>query len=344
MDKKNMDINIIYDEIKSLSVFNKSKNDQIIGGIENCLETDRLRIGDKLPSVNEMIKALGFARQTIVNAYQELIERGIVVSTNRLGYFIVKQEITQRLRVCLILYAFDTFQETFYNSFLERLGEDIAVDLFFHHNNFDVFQQTVNNCKSKYGMYVIAPVADKRSEELVAELPPHKTLIVDRYIEMDEAYSYIAQEFKESSYAAFQSLLTDIKRFDEFVFLYRKDSAEPSDILLSFKKFIKDNKLNGRVKAQYSPADLQKGKVFFLINNLELWVILKDIKKEGLLLGEEIGILSHNDDPVKEIIFDGITTFSIDFAELGRLAGEFVLNKQPIHYIMPCTLYKRKSL
>ena len=72
--------------------------------------------------------------------------------------------------------------------------------------------------------------------------------------------------------------------------------------------------------------------------------MLKDSKNKDLVLGRDVGILSHNDDDVKEIIFDGITTFSIDFAHMGRLAAEFVLSLKPIKHIMENKLIRRNSL
>ena len=313
-------------------------------GIIHALEQGLLQRGDRMPSVNQMIQGVGFARQTIVNAYQELIERGILESKNRLGYFVTANESDQQLKVCLIIYAFDTFQETFYESFRKQLGSQVQVDVFFHHNNFDVFEQTINNVNGKYGMYVVAPIERPETATLLEQLLPQKTLLVDRYLALDPAYSYIAQEFRHSSYRTFVDLLDEIRRFDEFVFFFKQESAEPNDILLSFKQFISDYQIKGVVQHEYEPGSIAKNKVYFTIHNLELWEMLKDVKDQGLQLGTDLGILSHNDDHVKEIIFDGITTFSINFAEMGVLAAEFVKTRKPIQHIMPSKLFKRTSL
>lgn len=335
----------IFNEIKKLAQFaHYSKREQIVQGVINALEQNLIRRGDTMPSVNKMIQKLGFARQTIVNAYQELIERGILESKNRLGYFVASDESHQQLKVCLIIYAFDTFQETFYETFRKSLGEHVKVDVFFHHNNFEVFQQTINTVNAKYGVYVIAPIECPETAALLEQLPAQKTLIVDRHISLDPSYSYIAQEFKNSSYQVFVSLLDDIRRFDEFIFLFKPFSAEPNDVLLSFQQFIADYQVNGVIKNEYESGSIEKNKVYFTIHNLELWEMLKDIKNKGFKLGADVGILSHNDDHVKEIIFDGITTFSIDFAKMGVLAAEFVKHRQPIKYIMPTKLFKRNSL
>ncbi|MNQ68751.1 hypothetical protein D3C85_833150 [compost metagenome] len=72
--------------------------------------------------------------------------------------------------------------------------------------------------------------------------------------------------------------------------------------------------------------------------------MLKDSKIKGFKIGKDIGFISHNDDIVKEIIFDGVTTFSTDFAEMGKKAANFVLNRKKIQEIIPTVLIDRNSL
>lgn len=340
-----MKLHQLIKEIKGLEeVSTFSKHEQLVQGIINALDQKILVRGDALPSVNRMITEIGYARETIAKAYKELVNRGIIESKNRKGYFVATEDTEQHLKVCLLLYAFDTFQETFYQSFRNRIGENIQVDVFFHHNNFSVFESTLNNIKGKYGMYVIAPIDVPEAVPLVQQLPMNKLLIVDRQLNLDEDHAYIVQEFKESSYQAFVALADRIKEFDQFVFFFKQQSAEPNDVLDSFQRFIKDYDINGVIKSKYEPGSIAPGKVYFTIHNLELWEILKDSKIKGLKPGKDLGILSHNDDNVKEIIFDGITTFSIDFARMGEMAAEFVLSRKPVKHIMENKLIRRNSL
>ncbi len=94
----------------------------------------------------------------------------------------------------------------------------------------------------------------------------------------------------------------------------------------------------------YIHGSVTSGKVYFTINNSELWVIIKDAIAKKLVLGKDIGLLSHNDDTIKEIICDGITTFSADFELMGKKAAEFVLNRQKIREVLPTALIRRNSL
>lgn len=335
----------LFNEIKDLSIINSfSKHEQLVQGIINGLNHKLIAKGDMLPSVNEMMRETGFAKETIGKAYKELISRGILESKNRMGYFVATDDTEQHLKVCLLIYAFDTFQETFYQNFRDHLGDNIQVDVYFHHNNFSVFESIINSNKGQYGLYVIAPIESNAAKEVLEQLPKEKLLIVDRYVKLKGDYSYIVQEFEKASYNAFLELAPRIKEFSEFVFFFKPSSAEPNEVLISFKRFIKEFNIKGVIKNSYEAGSIAPDKVYFTIHNLELWEMLKDTRVKGLKVGKDLGILSHNDDNVKEIIFDGITTFSIDFAHMGRLAAEFVLNLKPIKQVMENKLIRRNSL
>lgn len=335
----------IIQQIKNLESINSfSKHEQLVQGIINSIDEKVVTKGDLLPSVNTFINELGFARETIAKAYKELVHRGIIESKNRLGYFVATNDVKQELKVALLIFAFDIFQETFYENFRKGLGKNIQLDIFFHHNNFDTFESIIQNIKGKYGMFVIAPIPSKKTPAVLKQLPTNRVLLVDRYIETEEDYNYVAQEFGDSSYNAFVQLKDKIKKYDEIIFFFKPSSAEPDEILNSFKRFMKDYDIKGVIKEEYVSGSLEKGKVYFTIHNLELWEMLKDSKIKGLKIGSDIGFISHNDDIVKEIIFDGVTTFSTDFSEMGKKAANFVLNRKKIQEIVPTILVDRNSL
>jgi DNA-binding transcriptional regulator YhcF (GntR family) len=335
----------IVEQIKNLEAINSySKHEQIVQGVINAIDQQVVTKGDLLPSVTIFMSELGFARETIAKAYKELIHRGIVESKNRLGYFVATTDVKQELKVALVLFAFDAIQETFYENFRKGLGKNIQLDIFFHHNNFDTFENIIQNCKGKYGMFVIAPIPNEKTPIVLKLLPTNRVLLVDRFIETDENYNFVAQEFGDSSYKAFVQLKEKIEKYEEVIFFFKPWTAEPRAILDSFKRFLKDHNIRGVIKEEYEVGSLEKGKVYFTIHNLELWEMLKDSKIKGFKIGKDVGFISHNDDIIKEIIFGGISTFSTDFAQMGRKAADFVLRRNKIQEIIPSLLVDRNSL
>lgn len=321
-----------------------SKHDQLVQGMINAINARIVSKGDLLPSVNNLSKELGFAKETIARGYKELATRGIVESRNRLGFYVSNEDTDQQVKIALLLFAFDSFQENFYKTFRAKLGNTVHIDVFFHHNNIAVFENIVSNVRGKYGMYVIAPIPHEKTAGILQTLPLDKFLMIDRFEPLPGNYSYVVQEFEHSSYAAFGELSETIRRFGEIIFYYRPGSDTPVEIYRAFKKFIKDYKIKGRILSEYIPGSLEKGKVYFTINNAELWEMLRDCGIKKLKLGRDVGILSHNDDVVKEIICDGITTYSTDFERMAEKAADFVLTREKIQEVIPTVLIRRKSI
>ncbi|GAB3934693.1 GntR family transcriptional regulator [Mucilaginibacter myungsuensis] len=336
---------IIFDKIRLLEKLRSlSKHEKLVQGILDAIADGALQVNDALPTVNTMIAELGYARETIIKAYRELIERGVIASQNRKGYFVVSTNTSQKQKIALIMYAFDAFQEALYQSFIEHVGADMQVDLYFHHNNPDVFEAVFNRIAGHYGLYIVAPIINDHTDEILAQLSPSKLLLIDRYVDLGSEHSYIVQEFEDSSYKIFKELEAGFKKYDELIFFFREHTAEPEEILRSFRKFISESGIEGSVETHFRPGSIQKGKAYFSIHNPELYAILKESMDKGLQPGEEIGVLAHNDDIVKEIIAGGITTFSVDFREIGRLAAQFAIDRQKIQITLPTLLHQRKSL
>lgn len=321
-----------------------SKHEKLVQGLLDAIDEGALRANDPLPSVNTMINKLGYARETIVKAYKELMERGVIASKNRKGYFVISENTRQKQKIALLMYAFDTFQETLYQNLRANIDKDTQIDLYFHHNNSDVFEAIFNRIVGNYNLYIVAPIPNERIKHLLLSVPPAKLLIIDRHLPLGKEYSYIVQEFQTSAYRIFNELKDKFSAYEEIIFFFRKNTAEPTEILRSFRRFIKENNLKGKVETNYKPGSIQKNKVYFTIHNPELYAILKDVMNKNWQLGKDMAVLAHNDDVVKEIIAGGITTFSTDFKKMGELAALFAKKRKKTQQVVPTLLYHRKSI
>lgn len=333
----------VFDKIKELEqVAAYSKHDRLVQGIINTINEEILLPDDTLPSVNTMIRELGFSRETIMKGYRELVSRGIVESKNRLGYYVANGGTGQLLKVALMMYNLDSFEEQFYRNFRNTLGEGISLQVFFHHGNIDVFETILQRIKGQFGMYVIAPIPHPKSKELLESIPANKLLMFDRFEPLEGEVNHITQEFEKSSYSVFTELADEIKRFDEFIFYHTPDSLDPKEIVRAFQKFLKTHKVNGRIIREFVPGTVEKNKVYFTLDNFAMWQILKECKAKKLKPGKDVGLLSHNDEPAKEFV--GVTTYSANFALMGTIAAQTILSKEKVQITVPTTLARRSTL
>ncbi len=335
----------LFDKIRDLQQVNTlSKHEQLVHGILESIDVGILAIGDQLPSINNMVGELGYARKTIVKAYEELKERGLVESKKLKGYFIISQETKVTLKIALLLFSFRRFQEDFYNTFREELGKRFQIDVFFHHNNTAIFDTIIANVRGKYGMYVVAPIPDPVIRPGLESIDPSKLLIIDRYIQLKREYSYICQEFEEATYKKLEQLLPAIRNFEHFVLFFYEDQDVPMGIKKAFNKFLTDYNISGSIKKNYKMGSVKKKHLYFFGNDTHLWDVLKDCRNKEYLIGRDVGVISHNDDVVKQLVFGGITTISTDFKDLAKQAADHIKNGTKTQVIVPLNLIKRNSL
>jgi len=333
----------IFQEIKKLGdIPSYSKHDRFVQGIINAINEKIVARGEILPTVSKMMEELGFSRETVIRGYKELIDRGIVESKNRQGYFVSSGNTGMIMNIALLMYNLDTFEEQFYRSFRHEIGQNVNLNTYFHHGDIEIFGTILSQIKGKFGMYVIAPIPHPETKELLEMIPRNKLLIFDRYEPLGGVFNHITQEFANSSYEIFSKLAPRIRKFDEIIFYHSPASLDPKEIVSSFNKFLIDFNIKGRIEKEYIPGTIEKGKVYFTLDNFALWRMMRDCIGKNLEPGKDLGVLSSNDEPAKEIT--GITTFSADFSKMGILAGRAVLKKQDIQLTMPMILFNRATL
>ena len=82
--------------------------------------------------------------------------------------------------------------------------------------------------------------------------------------------------------------------------------------------------------SKLSDRAVQKRQAYLSIKEEDLVYIVKSCKTQNLKLGSDVGLIAYNDSPLKELVGDGITVISADFAEMGAKAARFVESKEKV--------------
>ena len=89
---------------------------------------------------------------------------------------------------------------------------------------------------------------------------------------------------------------------------------------------------------------VEKNNAYINLIENDLVILLKKLAKTDFKFGKEVGIISYNDTPIKEILRDGITVISTDFENLGKQAAKIILEREAVQAENPFYVIKRKSL
>lgn len=322
----------------------RSKYQAIVQGIQDAIEAKAIEKGDPLPSVNRFIQKLGMARMTVVKALNNLKERGIIYSEDKVGYFIRDINLERKKKVFLFLNAFDSHHQTLYNSIIDNIDpQQISIDLFFHHCNPLIFRSILTENLGSYGLYIISGFCNPDLRSLLDRVPSRKLLQIMRSPDL-EGISYIGQDFQNELNEALKSIIKKIKKYKTFILIFPSWRGHPDVIKVTFQEFCEKHNIHCLIEEKVRPVLIKKGNAFWVIEDSDLLTLIRAAEKLDLLIGTDLGILSYNETPMKEIIRNGITVVSIDFVEMGKSIASYILNPNPVNKVFKPQVIIRNSL
>jgi len=320
------------------------KYKQIIQSVYYAIENGRLKLGDRIPSINGIAHDLNLSRDTVLTAFNELRARGIIASTPGKGYFVNSNEIHREQKIFLLFDELNAFKEKLYNAFTEAIKGKASVDTYFHYFNKRVFRNLIEENLNKYTTYIIMPVSFEGIRPIIRQIGQAKIYMLDQLNpELGMDYPAIYQNFSKDMYQALESGWDRLQRYHKLILVY-PGGKEPRGQLEGFNRFCADYHINHEVIHRLGGRSIKKGELYIAPNDLDLVTLVKESKRKGLALGRDMGIISYNDTPLKEVVADGITTISTDFEVMGKTLADLVLNKQRKHIENPASLIIRKSI
>lgn len=318
-----------------------TKLNQLVHSITEAIGNGQLNEGDPLPSVNRLSRDTGFSRDTVFKAYKILKKRNIIKSAPQKGYFVAAESF----RVFLLLDDFSAFKEQLYQAFRQNLPDTFAVDLLFHHYNREVFRQLVENSLGRYSVYVVMNIDNRGVDPVLSKIDPNKLLILDMGKAVKGKHNFLVQDFSDPVQRCLEKGRNLLEKYNEIIVVYsRGNTPHPAETVPAVKKFCKKAGIKFRNIEVPEPAAIKRGQVFFVIRDSDLVEIIKTCREKNLQVGKDVGIISYNDTPMKQIAGGGITVISTDFAEMGKRAAEFVKSRHPVETVLETKLIVRESL
>ncbi|MGE4585712.1 MAG: substrate-binding domain-containing protein [Mangrovibacterium sp.] len=318
----------------------QTKLQQLVHAINEAISNGLLEEGDFLPSVNRLSRQSGLSRDTVFKAYSLLKQRSIIASTPTKGYFVSSLSF----RVMLLMDDFSAFKEQLYTSFRNNLPDNYSVDLLFHHYNPDVFEQLILNSLGRYSMYVVMNPDNRKVESVLRKIDPNKLLILDMGTPDNTELSYITQDFTIGVVDCLREGLSLIRKYRELHLVFPDKLSHPREFIQSFSYFCSSARLHHSLIRNIKCHEVEAGQAFLVIRDDDLVHIIRQCRAKGFEPGREVGLISYNDTPMKEIVWNGITTISVDFEEMGSRAARFVETKEKVFSTLAPRLFIRGSL
>jgi len=303
---------------------------QIANSVIREIGNGRIKPGDNIPSINELSNELDIARDTVERGYKQLKHVGVIDSLPRRGYYITNIEFQAPIRVFLLFNKLSAHKKTIYDSFVGTLGEHAVIDFFVYNNDLLLFKKLIANKKNDYTHYVIIPHfinSGENASTIINELPKDKLLLLDKIVPgITGNYAAVYENFEKDIYTALCEASDHLSKYHTLNLIFPLQSYYPVEIVRGFEKYCRENEFPYKIINKLEHEQVNTGEVYINVMEDELVVLLEKLTSSGLRIGEQVGVISYNETPVKKFILNGITTISTDFHQMGVNAANLILS------------------
>ncbi|MCP4458242.1 MAG: GntR family transcriptional regulator [Cytophagales bacterium] len=345
----------ITEDVLSFDINEKSnlpKYRQLINSINENIETGRLEFGQKLPSINELSFQYFISRDTVEKAFRHLKDNAIIESVRGKGYYVTNSSPQSKIKVLMVFNQLSEHKKIIYNSFVDAMGSRAQIDFFIYHNDYEQFEQIINEHLRGYHYHVIMPHFKKfKQTELVGlmrNLESKKLVLLDNLVKGLEDYcGAVYQDSKLDIFNALESALDLLKKYKKMILVFPKEpvNVHPKEIIEGFRSFCGFNEFNCEIITGMSEdSKIEKNSAYIVVDDTDLVKIIKNIRSKKLKLSKDVGIISYNDTVLKEVLAEGITVITPDFKQMGTQAAEMILNHRFVEIKNDFKLIQRKSL
>lgn len=323
------------------------KYQQLIEAVLTGIEQGTLVLGQQLPSISELAGQHGVAKVTVTKAYEALRQRGVVLSRHGKGFYVATTDVRTPLNVLVLFDTLNAYKEMLYDALKAALPPDATLNVFFHHYNRTLFESLIRNNLGRYNAYVVMPHFNDDVSAVVGLIPADKLLLIDQTIAtLPGHYAAVYQDFEGDVYRALTAAAERLRQYRNLTLVRSTDHFQyiPSTLLDGFYRFGRDSGVPCAVVDNYRDDLVQPGEAFLLFAERDLIALIKQVDRTGLVLGRDVGLISYDDTPVKEILAGGITVISTDFARMGQTAGQLLTNRTRAKLANPGGLIMRQSV
>lgn len=331
------------------------KYKQIVDSIVDNISIGHLKFNDKIPSINSFSEQFYLSRDTVEKAYNILKKDKIIISIRGKGNYIARTELLSKTNILFLVNKVSSYKMIIYNSFIKKLGMNYHTDMNIYHCDESLFLNLLKKNIGGYDYYVIMPhfktekllhlSITNKITEAINEIPSEKLIILDNLLDIKEEHTEVYQDFENDIYFALTEGLAKIRKYKKMFLIYPENThyPYPKRILSGFRKFCVKYNLEFEILNEiYKDIILKEGDLFITIEESDLVNLIKQIRDEEYILGKDIGVISYNDTPLKDLL--GITVISTDFKKMGTKAARMILKKEQGKIKNPFDFIDRNSI
>jgi DNA-binding transcriptional regulator YhcF (GntR family) len=304
------------------------KYQQVVDTIISDIEIGLVKVGDKIPSINETSEEYYLSRDTVEKAYKILRRRGIITAVRGKGFYVSSTTKKEGRRILLVFNKLSDHKKTIYNSFVKKLGATAAVDLQIHQSDSKMLEKIIIESLGKYDHYVIMPHLMEETESVRAainKIPKERLILLNKDMNgIDGEYGCVFEDFELDIHQALYTGIEKIRKYKKLFLVFPTENYYCSGIRTGFMNFCEEEGFDYEIIQRVSHHDIKSRELYVVIEEADLVEVIKKAAAKNLKLGKNIGVITYNDTPFKEILAGGISVLSTDFARMGETMADMI--------------------
>ncbi len=323
------------------------KYKQVEDLILSDIEAGIFKQGQRVPSINETSEELLLSRDTVEKAYVLLKKQGVLSAVRGKGYYVNKTMAGKKLKIALIFNKLSNYKRSLYASFVNTMGAKASVDVFIYNYDLTEFENILNDNQNQYDYFVILPHFRNEQADIstvIKKIPKEKVLIIDKNLPELRNYPVVYQEYDHDILNALGEALDLLKKYKRLNLVFPKSEYYSRYINRGFQIFNQIHGFEYQILDSVEEKNIHQHEAYILISDNDLFDFIKLIKQKKWVPGADIGIISYNESPVKELLCDGISTISTNHDQIGHMAAEMILKHDFKRIKSPFEFIRRKSL
>ena len=313
---------------------------QIIDSIIHNISRGHFKIGDKMPSISNMSSKFYISRDTVERAYTVLKKKKVIVSVQGKGTYVAETGLSYKPKILFFVNKLSQYKMKVYNSFLEKMGDSVQVDLRSYHCDETLFLEQMDKHISTYDYFVIIPhfrtenlshtnFTDKVSQ-VINKIPNEHLILLDNESHQIEGdFIEVFQDFENDIFKALEIGKEKIRKYNKLTLVYPKTSfyPYPRKIVDGFRRYCLRYQFDFEIVEEISnDLMLESKNLYITIDDDDLVHLMKSIKESDFMLGSDVGVISYNDTPLKQIL--GVTVISSDFKAMGEQSAKMIIDNK----------------
>lgn len=287
--------------------------------------------------MNELAVNLNISKETVKKAYAFLRSKGLINATQGKGFYVAGENGSRKIRILILFDKLSSTKQLLFTSFASTIKDSAEITIRLHNQQVELMKYYIDENLDIYDYFVVTPhfpLDDESQKAAVRQLrriPNRKLILLDHNIPgLPGNYGSVYQDFGNDAYDGLKQGLRKLKKLPQLNVVTEISSLYHPYIIQAVSRFCDDYDIKYELYYDVAPEIIRPREVYLILNgqlDLGLVDLVNAAKEKHMKPGKDFSIISYNEAPINEIILNGLTTISTDFAQMGQFAARMILDQ-----------------